>query len=180
MVRLNLGTVRYDNSANFLTIGFPLYRQMYGKGVQDINPANTYPWPLVTKAGKPMVVSAEMAIVYRFHEFIIKSFPIKDALNDTIWDQDLFDTGFNATGFIDAGLENVLRGLTATSIPNFKSGVDEAFRSAGKYRGRPFDIVTSSIVHEREQGLPTFNVYFRAYNKQGTLSLSLFPSSRLG
>lgn len=147
--------------------GFPLYRQMYHKNALQLNPANTYPWPLVTKGGKPMTVSAEMAVVYRFHEFIIKSFPIKDALNDTIWDQDLFATGFNATGFIEAGLDNILRGITSTHIPNFKSGVEESFRSAGVYRGTPFDIVTWSIVHEREQGLPTFNQYFREYNKQG-------------
>ena len=146
--------------------GFPLYRQMYGKDVLQINPANTYPWPLVTKGGKPMIISAEMAVVYRFHEFIIKHFPIKDAKNETIWDQDLFATGFNATGFIDAGLDNILRGITSISIPNFKSGVEESFRTAGVYRGTPFDIVTWSIVHEREQGLPTFNQYFRAYNKQ--------------
>ncbi len=146
--------------------GFSLYREMSGKNWLDINPVNTYPWPVATKGGKPTVVSAEMAVVYRFHEFIIKSFPIKDALNATIWEQDLFSTGFNATGFIDAGLENVLRGVVSTFIPNFKSGVEESFRSAGKYRGSPFDIVTWSIVHEREQGLPPFNAYFRAYNEQ--------------
>jgi len=153
--------------------GFPLYRQMYGEDILKINNANTYPWPLVTRGGKPMTVSAEMAVVYRFHEFIVESFPIKDASNETLWEQDLFATGFNATGFIDAGLDNILRGSVATSIPNFKSGVDESFRSAGKYRGRPFDLVTWSIVHEREQGLPTFNEYFRAYNKQGKLSAHL-------
>ena len=114
-----------------------------------------------------MVVSAEMSVLYRFHEFIISSFPITDAANNTLWEQDLFSTGFNASGFIDAGLENVLRGMVGTHIPNFKSGVDESFRSAGKYRGKPFDIVTWSIIHEREQGLPTFNDYFREYNKQG-------------
>ena len=136
---------------------------------------NTYPWPLVTKAGKPMVVSAEMAIVYRFHEFIIPEFPIKNAANQTLWNQNVFETGFNASGFIDAGLENVLRGTVGTHIPNFKSGVDEGFRSAGKYRGKPFDVVTWSIVHEREQGLPTFNQYFRAYNRQGRCQVQLFP-----
>ncbi len=130
------------------------------------NQSRTYPWPLVTKAGKPMVVSAEMAVVYRFHEFIIPSFPIKDAKNVTFWEQDLFATGFNASGFINAGLENVLRGTVATTIPNFKSGVDDAFRNAGKYRGSPFDVATWSIIHEREQGLPTFNIYFIEYNKQ--------------
>jgi cytochrome P450 len=139
---------------------------MYGENELQINPANTYPWPLVTKAGKPMVVSAEMAVVYRFHEFIIPSFPIKDAKNNTIWEQDLFGTGFNATGFVDAGLENVLRGMVGSTIPNFKSGVDDAFRNAGKYRGRPFDVATWSVIHEREQGLPTFNNYFIEYNKQ--------------
>lgn len=147
--------------------GFPLFREMYGKGALQINPANTYPFPLVTKKGRPMVVSAEMAVVYRFHEFIIAKFPIKDAANKTLWEQDLFETGFNAKGFLDTGLENVLRGMVATHIPNFKSGVDENFRTAGLYRGRPFDVAVSSIVREREQGLPTFNHYFREYNKQG-------------
>ncbi|KAH8889703.1 heme peroxidase [Thozetella sp. PMI_491] len=146
--------------------GFSLYREMSGKDWLEINPANSYPWPVASKAGKPTVVSAEMAVVYRFHEFIINSFPIKDALNTTLWDQDLFSTGFDAQGFLDAGLENILRGVVSTFIPNFKSGVDESFRSAGKYRGSPFDIVTWSIVHEREQGLPPFNAYFRAYNAQ--------------
>ncbi|KAI0437232.1 heme peroxidase, partial [Xylaria telfairii] len=146
--------------------GFPLYREMMGQSVLSINPANTYPWPLVTKGGRPMVASAEMAIVYRFHEFIIPTIPIKDAKNNTLWDQKLFDTGFNASGFIDVGLENILRGMANSNIPNFKSGIDESFRSAGVYRGEPFDIAVWSIVHEREQGLPTFNQYFRAYNEQ--------------
>lgn len=116
-----------------------------------------------------MVASAEMAIVYRFHEFIIRDFPIKDALNNTLRTQNLFSTAFDSKGFIDTGVEGILRGMLATHIPNFKSGVEEEFRSAGKYRGQPFDIATWSIVHEREQGLPTFNQYFRAYNAQGML-----------
>ncbi|KAF5710387.1 hypothetical protein FGLOB1_5501 [Fusarium globosum] len=146
--------------------GFPLYRQMFGESALEINPANTYPWPLVTKSGKPMTVSAEMAVIYRFHEFIIPSFPIKDQNNETLWEQNLFDTSFNSRGFLDVGLERILAGAVSSHIPNFKSGVDESFRSAGLYRGRPFDIVVSSIVHEREQGLPTFNQYFREYNAQ--------------
>lgn len=150
---------------------------MTGKNWLEINPANTYPWPIATKGGKPAVVSAEMAVVYRFHEFIINSFPVKDALNSTLWDQNLFSTGFNASGFLDAGLENILRGVVSTHIPNFKSGVDESFRSAGRYRGMPFDIVTWSIVHEREQGLPPFNAYFREYNKQGKPRVSLTSMS---
>jgi hypothetical protein len=124
--------------------GFPLFRQIYGYNVLELNPAMKYPWPLVTKKGRPIVVSNEMGVVYRFHEFIIPHLPIKDANNVTIRNQDLFSTGFNATGFVDTGLENVLRGMTASAIPNFKSGVDETFRSAGRYRGRPFDIVTWS------------------------------------
>lgn len=146
--------------------GFPLYRQMFGENALEINPANTYPWPLVTKNGMPMTVSAEMAVVYRFHELIIPSFPIKNQDNQTLWEQDLFNTGFNATGFLDVGLERILAGTVASHIPNFKSGVDENFRSAGKYRGHALDIVVASIVHEREQGLPTFNQYFRSYNEQ--------------
>ncbi|KAH8647317.1 heme peroxidase [Xylariales sp. PMI_506] len=133
--------------------GFPLYRQMYDKGATEIlqiGPANTYPWPLVTKNGKPMTVSAEMAVVYRFHEFIISKFPIIDAANNTLWEQDLFNTAFDAVGFVDAGLENVLRGMVSTTIPNFKSGVDESFRSAGVYRGTPFDIVTWIVVPIRD------------------------------
>ncbi|SJL02260.1 uncharacterized protein ARMOST_05586 [Armillaria ostoyae] len=144
--------------------GFPLYRQMYDENALEINPIHLYPWPLVTKGGKPMVASAEMAVVYRFHEFIVASFPLKDAKNNTILEKSTFESAFDSNGFIEAGLENILRGIVATDIPNFKSGVDESFRSAGQYRGSPFDIVTWSIVHEREQGLPTFNEYFRAYN----------------
>ena len=142
--------------------GFPLFREMTGANWLDLNPANTYPWPLAIKGGKPTVVSAEMAVVYRFHELIISTFPIKDRLNQTMWDQSVFGTGFNATGFMATGLDNILRGITSTStsIPNFQSGVDESFRSAEIYRGKPFDIVVGSIVHEREQGLPTFNNYF--------------------
>ena len=147
--------------------GFPLSREMLGKDWLEIKSANVYPWPTVNKGGKPTVVSAEMAVVNRFHEFIITTFPIKDQLNQTMWDQSVFEKGFNATGFISTGLDNILRGITSTSIPNFKSGVDESFRSADVYRGHPFDIVMWSIVHEREQGLPTFNNYFREYNKAG-------------
>lgn len=137
--------------------GFSLYREMYGESVLGINPAHNYPWPYVTPHGRPTVTSAEMAIVYRFHEFIINKFPIKDEHNKTIREQDLFNTAFDAKGFLATGSDNILRGMLASDIPNFKSGVDEEFRSAGRYRGSPFDIVTWSIVHEREQGLPTFN-----------------------
>ncbi|KAF5591116.1 ankyrin [Fusarium pseudocircinatum] len=122
--------------------------------------------PLVIKNGKPMTVSAKMAVVYRFHEFIIPSFPIKNHNNETLWEQNLFKTSFNSTGFLDVGLERILAGAPSSHIPNFKSRVDESFRSTRLYRGRPFDIVVSSIVHEREQGLPAFNQYFRAYNAQ--------------
>ncbi|KAK6839102.1 hypothetical protein PG987_004968 [Apiospora arundinis] len=114
------------------------------------------------RCGKLMTVSVEMAVIYRFHESIIPSFPIKDGNNETLWEQDLFTTDLNASGF---GLRR-RRGMLATHIPNFKSGVDENFRSAAKYRGQPFDLMTWSIVHEREQGLSTFNQYFRAYNEQ--------------
>ncbi|KAF4959659.1 hypothetical protein FSARC_10669 [Fusarium sarcochroum] len=55
-----------------------------------------YQTPLVTTNGKPMTVSVEMAIVYRFHEFIIPSFPIKNQNNETSWEKNLFDTNFNA------------------------------------------------------------------------------------
>jgi hypothetical protein len=173
--------------------GFALFRALHGEDFLDINPATVYPWPLVTRSGKPITISAEMAVVYRFHEFIIPNFPLKDAKNETLWDQNLFDTGFDASGFIDAGLENVVRGILATTIPNFKSGVDESFRSSGKYRGQAFDLATwckliillvqsfshrravmgtdisyaVAVIHEREQGLPTFNQYFKAYNAQG-------------
>ncbi|KAM5372415.1 hypothetical protein ACJA88_009164 [Fusarium oxysporum] len=137
--------------------GFPLYRQIFGENALEINPANKYPWPLVTKNGKPMTVSAVMAVVYRFHEFIIPSFPIKDQNNETLWEQNLFETSFNSTGLLNVGLERILAGALWSHIPDFKPGVDESFRSAGIYRGRPFDIVVSSIVHKREQGLSAFN-----------------------
>ena len=138
---------------------------MTGKNFLQINPANTYPWPIAIEGGKPTAVRAEMAVVYGFHEFIINSFPIRDALNETLWDQSALDTGFNAIGVIDAGLENVLRDVVSMYIPKFKSDVDGLFRSAGKASRAPFNIVIWFVVHEREQGLPTFNNYFREYNK---------------
>lgn len=127
--------------------GYPLFRAIHGEDFLEINPANTYPWPLVTKNGRPTTISAEMAVVYRFHDFIVPDFPIKDEENKTLWDQNLFDTGFDAQGFIDAGLENIIRGIVAIPIPNFHSGVDDAFRSAEKYRGSPFDLATWSRLH---------------------------------
>ncbi|EWZ29851.1 heme peroxidase [Fusarium oxysporum Fo47] len=117
--------------------GFPLYRQMF-----------------------------VMAVVYRFHEFIIPSFSIKDQNNETLWEQNLFETSINSTGLLNVGLERILAGALSSHIPDFKSGVDESFRSAEIYRGRPFDVVVSSIVHEQEQGLSTFNQYFHEYNAQ--------------
>lgn len=146
--------------------GFPLYRAMYGESVLSINPVHAYPWPLVTRNDRPMVTSAEMSVVYRFHEFIINQFPIKDEHNKTIEERDLFSTAFDSKMFLNIGADSILRGMLASDIPNFKSGVDEEYRSAGRYRGSPFDIVTWSIVHEREQGLPTFNTYFEGYAKQ--------------
>jgi peroxidase len=143
--------------------GFPLYRAIYGESVLSINPFHAYPWPLVTRDDRPMVTSAEMSIVYRFHEFIIQKFPIKDERNKTLQELSLFNTAFDAKGFLDLGADKILRGMLASDIPNFKSGVEEDFRSAGRYRGTPFDIVTWSVVHEREQGLPTFNQYWRAF-----------------
>jgi peroxidase len=137
--------------------GFPLYRAMYGESVLSINPVHAYPWPFVTRNDRPMVTSAEMSVVYRFHEFIINKFPIKDEHNKTIEERDLFHTAFDSKTFLKIGADSILRGMVASDIPNFKSGVDEEFRSAGRYRGSPFDIVTWSVVHEREQGLPTFN-----------------------
>jgi len=110
-----------------------------------------------------MVTSAEMSIVYRFHEFIIQKFPIKDEHNKTLKELSLFNTAFDSKGFLELGTDKILRGMLASDIPNFKSGVEEDFRSAGRYRGTPFDIVTWSVVHEREQGLPTFNQYYRGF-----------------
>jgi len=143
--------------------GFSLFRSIYGESALQINPMHSYPWPLVTRNGRPIVTSAEMSIVYRFHEFIVNSIPIKDEHNKTLETRELFYTAFDAKGFLETGADSILRGMLATDIPNFKSGVDESFRSAGKYRGKPFDIVTWSIVHEREQGIPTFNEYWRGY-----------------
>ncbi|KAJ6569058.1 heme peroxidase [Mycena capillaripes] len=143
--------------------GFPLYRAMYGVNVLKINPLHTYPWPLVTRDDRPMVTSAEMSVIYRFHEFIINNFNVIDAHNKVVVSDTLFNSAFNTSRYLSYGADNILRGMLSADIPKFKSGVDEAYRSAGAYRGSPFDIVTWSIVHEREQGLPTFNQYFRGY-----------------
>ncbi|KXJ90046.1 heme peroxidase [Microdochium bolleyi] len=164
-------TARVVVAAKFSLVG-NAYQMAYFKdmpwpshdGWLEVNPVHNYPYDVVLTRGKPTVASAEMAVVYRFHELIVKSFPVKDAHNETRWEQNLFATAFNATGFLE-GLENILRGSLASTISNFKSGIDEDVRSAGRYRGMPFDIVVWSLVDEREQWLPAFNDYFRAYNK---------------
>ena len=130
---------------------------MYGESLVSINPAHTYPWPLVTRNDRPMVTSAELSVVYHFHEFIINKFPIKDKHNKTLEERDLFNTPFDSKTFFKIATDSILRGMLASDIPNIKPGVDEDFRSAGRYSGSPFDIVTWSIVHEQEQGLLTFN-----------------------
>lgn len=122
--------------------GFPLFRQMFGRNVWSMNPAIVYPWPFVTRERKPMTISTEMAVGYRFHEFLMESFPIKNEDNITLWRQNLFDTGYDAEGFISTGLDNILRGMVAESIPNFKSGIAKDFRSANMYNGAPFDLAS--------------------------------------
>lgn len=78
------------------------------------------------------------------------------------------NTTFDASGFMEVGIDAVLRGMATTTIPNFHSGVSEDYRSAWVSYAVPgegfgYDMVAWTIVQERERGLPTFNEYFRRY-----------------
>ena len=78
------------------------------------------------------------------------------------------NTTFDASGFVEVGIDSVLRGMASHTIPNFHSGVAEDYRSAWISYAVPgegfgYDMVAWTIAQERERGLPTFNDYFRQY-----------------
>lgn len=165
-----------------LNDGFYLWRAVYKKSILQLNPLVVrYPWDVTTREGKPMIASQEMSIGYRFHDLIVETFPLKsaDGKNITIAELPLQATVANAEGFLSYGLECVLGGMASTPIPNFQSGVAEAFRTWNIYNEtadgdqRWTDLAMLSIVHERERGVPSFNAYFRAFNSKYAMQVPI-------
>ncbi|OLL23961.1 Peroxinectin A [Neolecta irregularis DAH-3] len=168
-VRLLVGS-KFTTMANAFQI-YNLSESTQGSGYDNFSifndPASlddvrTYPWPQAMKDGRPSVASNEMGITFRFHEMIPDELSIIEANGDTTR-VSFSESNYESKRFMEAGLDNILRGMITDDIPNFRSGVNEDFRSARSDQRHLFDIVTSSIVHEREQGIPTFNQYFRDY-----------------
>jgi len=94
----------------------------------------------------------------------------------------LADTAFDASGFLRVGLDQVVAGMGASTIPGFRSGTQDEYRNIKWHLGDPntiagFDLVAWSIgklysktlfpsnqqhiEHERERGLPTYNEFLR-------------------
>jgi len=172
--------------------GMPLYREWHQKSVWEINPLYTYPFHLTLVNGKPMVTSQELALGYRFHDFIPELFSTIDENGQILKTMKLAETSFDGRGFFNVGIDPVLRGMASATMPYFHSGMSEDFRSAkysyavpqegGKYphhgyssqskssppplnhyMGAGYDMAAATIIQERERGIPTFNDYFRNY-----------------
>ena len=152
-----------------LSDGFGLWRQWYQVSFLNLNPTNNvYPWKLTQKHQKPMTTSQELTIGYRFHDLLPETMNLIDERGRVFKTVPLVDTAFDAEGFVGAGLENVLRGMASSDIPNFHSGIDDSFRNvkfdlALPQLGDGFDMAAWTVIQERERGLPTFNEYFRSY-----------------
>jgi hypothetical protein len=149
---------------------FTLYRLLYQKNMFQINSMFLhYPNPLgLNPQGMPIVSSHEMSVGYRFHDLLPETLPLKDERNNTIRDINLVDTMFNATGFVDTGLDTIIRGMAYYELTDFRSGTKDAYRNAhwnlrDPRVGDGFDIAAWAIISERERGLPTFNQYMRHY-----------------
>jgi peroxidase len=149
--------------------GVGFIREFYGKSFfQGLNNFYTYPWKVIMPNDVPVTGTHEMAIGYRFHDFIPDSIPVIDEKNNTILTINTADTTFNAKGFLSLGLESILRGMANQEIPGFHSGVAETYRNAKisytiPQEDKYFDLIAWTIAQERSRGVPTYNEYFRKY-----------------
>jgi hypothetical protein len=151
-----------------------IFQQWYGETMLTINPLVRYPWKRVLSPdGTPNTLPQEFSIGYRWHDLIPTNMAIVDDHENIVNWVSLADTAFDAISFKNTGIESVVRGMGATTIPGFGSGTQDAFRNIGWNLGDPgfrtgFDLVAWAIEHERERGLPTYNEYIKDYDGKPT------------
>jgi len=180
-------TARTVLSAKFSALGAS-YLQSYFVDNKDTNPG-LYMWEswynerwysfigfvkypyrrfLNPKTQTPFLMPAEFSIGYRWHDVLPSHIAVADERNNIYDWVDLTDTAFNGTAFAEYGLADVLRGMSLTQIPDFRSGLQDNARNVKSNMGQPdiednFDLAAWSIAHERERGVPTYNEYMKDY-----------------
>jgi len=147
-----------------------IFQQWYGESILKMNPLMKYPWKRVLdETGKPSSLPNEFSVGYRWHTLLPDKLPLVNSQNNVYKTVNVPYTAFNATGFLEAGIDDVLRGMAITSIPDFHSGTQDSYRNMKVDFHDPsevtpgFDLVAYAIEHERERGLPTYNEYMKGY-----------------
>ncbi len=153
--------------------GFSYYRSLLDRTFLSLNAYKPYPadW-ILRNSDTPNTVSTEFSIGYRFHEFLpdVMYTMDKDNVKTPYY---LALSGWNAPHFVNVTVESVLRGMASQNITDFHSGVAETLRSVNFSLTTPnakggrafFDLDAWAVERERERGMPTFNQYFRWYEK---------------
>lgn len=155
--------------------GTIMIRQFYDKSLWQVNNFYTYPWKFLTDiSGHPVTVSQESAIGYRFHEFLPEKMLISyvNKKGQTMsYHKDVVNTTYDSEGFVETGLESILRGMVGQATPDFGSGYPDNIRNirhvslAHPDEVTYYDMAAFSIAQERARGLPTFNQLARENNK---------------
>lgn len=156
--------------------GTSMIRSFYDKSQWQVNNFYTYPWQFLRDINQqPVTVSQESAIGYRFHDFLPERLLlIKQDANghQTSYEKDLVSTTYDSLGFVNTGLETVLRGLVNQQTPDFGSGYPDNIRNvrsvslANPNETTIYDMAAFSVMQERLRGLPTFNQLARANNQR--------------
>jgi len=156
----------YYTDMSKLSNPMTIFEQYFG---QKVIPLVRYPWKrFLGPDGLPPTLPQELDLGYRWHDLVPTYMQIVDEHENTVLPVSLAETAFDAEEFMKVGIDKVIRGMGATTIPGFRSGTQEAFRNVDWNLGDPenptgFDLVAWAIEHERERGLPTFNEYVRGY-----------------
>jgi len=171
-------------------------REFYDESLLTINNFYTYPWSFLVNNhhgedtdkhnngnskvtyNRPPTTSHEVVIGYRFHDFVPDVMSIIDDEGNVTKMVDVVLTTYDSAGFVDTGLESILRGMATDTTPGFHSGWPHSLRNFKMSLANPeefsrYDMAAFSIAQERARGVPTFNQYVREYNKRGKVPIDV-------
>lgn len=96
----------------------------------DPIPIIQYPYQrsLDPKTHAPSSVPQEMTLLERWLGLLPPRAALVDAHNNIYDTYNLIDHAYDATQFVSYGLDNIIRGMAQTQIPDFKSGVQGLLR----------------------------------------------------